>query len=91
MKWDRAFKVRAYQRAAHTISYLTFPLVQAVEDGTDLKKMPDIGKAISDKIDKLLKTGRVSTYEKLVAELPDGVLTLMDVLGIGPKTALLIT
>ena len=91
MKGDSVFKVRAYQRAARTISYLTFPLAQAVEDGTDLKKIPGIGKAISDKIHELLKTGRVSTYEKLVAELPDGILTLMDVPGIGPKTALLIT
>ena len=91
MKGDSVFKVRAYQRAARTISHLSFPLAQAVEEGTDLKKIPGIGKAISDKVHELLQTGRVSTYEKLVTELPNGVLTLMDVPGIGPKTALLIT
>ena len=90
MKGDSVFKVRAYQRAARTISQLSFPLAQAVEDGTDLKQIPGIGKAISDKIHELLQTGRVSTYERLVTELPEGVLTLMDVPGIGPKTALLI-
>ncbi len=91
MKGDSVFKVRAYQRAARTISHLSFPLAQAVEEGTDLKKIPGIGKAISGKVHELLQTGQVSTYEKLVTELPDGVLTLMDVPGIGPKTALLIT
>ena len=91
MKGDSVFKVRAYQRAARTIDHLLFSLAQAVADGTDLKKIPGIGKAINDKVHELLQTGRVSAYEKLVAELPDGVLTMMDVPGIGPKTAMLIT
>ena len=91
MKGDSVFKVRAYQRAARTIENLSFPLAQAVADGTDLKNIPGIGKAINDKIHELLDSGRVSAYEKLVGELPDGVLTLMDVPGVGPKTAMLIT
>ena len=91
MKGDTVFKVRAYQRAARTIENLSFPVAQAVADGTDLKKIPGIGKAINDKIHELLDSGRVSAYERLLAELPDGVLTLMDVPGVGPKTAMLIT
>lgn len=91
MKGDAVFKVRAYQRAARTIEHLSFSLNQAVADGADLKQIPGIGKAINDKIHELLGTGRVSTYDKLVAELPDGALSLMDVPGIGPKTAMLIT
>ena len=91
LKGDSVFKIRAYQRAARTIEHLSFPLAQAVKDGTDLKQIPGIGKAISDKIHEFLQTGHVSTYERLLAELPEGVLTLMDVPGIGPKTALLIS
>ncbi|PKB72879.1 MAG: hypothetical protein BZY75_04735 [SAR202 cluster bacterium Io17-Chloro-G7] len=91
MKGDTVFKVRAYQRAARTIENLSFSVAQAVADGTDLKKIPGIGKAINDKIHELLDSGRVSAYERLIAELPDGVLTLMDVPGVGPKTAMLIT
>ena len=91
MKGDTVFKVRAYQRAARTIENLSFSVAQAADDGTDLKKIPGIGKAINDKIHELLESGRVTAYERLVAELPDGVLTLMDVPGVGPKTAMLIT
>jgi len=91
MKRDTVFKVRAYQRAARTINHLSFSLVQAVEDGTDLKQIPGIDRAINDKIHELLLTDWVPAYEKLVAELPDGVLTLMDVPNIGPRTAMLIT
>ena len=91
MKGDSIFKIRAYQRAARTIDHLSFPLSKAVEEGTDLKKIPGIGKAISDKIKELLKTGQVTAYEKVRAELPDGVLDLMAIPGIGPKTAMLLT
>ena len=49
MKGDTVFKIRAYQRAARTISHLSFSLEQAVRDEVDLKKIPGIGKAISEK------------------------------------------
>lgn len=90
MKGDTVFKTRAYQRAARAIGQLSFPLEKAVQDGMDLKKIPGIGRAISDKIKELLQTGQVSSYQRLLSELPDGVLTLMDIPGIGPKTAMLI-
>ena len=91
MKGDTVFKIRAYQRAARTISHLSFSLEQAAQEGVDLKKIPGIGKAISDKTREYLETGRVAAYEQLLAELPDGVLTLMTIPGIGSKTAMLIT
>ncbi|PKB80643.1 MAG: hypothetical protein BZY88_08325 [SAR202 cluster bacterium Io17-Chloro-G9] len=90
MKGDTVFKIRAYQRAARTIGQLSFPLEQAVKDGMDLKKIPGVGRAISDKIKEMLETGQVSAHQRLLAELPEGVLTLMDIPGIGPKTAMLI-
>ena len=56
----------------------------------DLKAIPGIGDAISKKIKELIDTNEVQAFEKLKAELPDGVLTLMNVPGIGPKTASMI-
>ena len=90
MKGDTIFKIRAYQRAARTIGQLSFSLEQAVNEGMDLKSVPGIGDAISKKIQELVTTGRVATYERIKGELPDGVLSLMNVPGIGPKTAMLI-
>ena len=91
MKGDTVFKIRAYQRAARTIGQLPFPLEQAVREGVELKSIPGIGDAISKKIQELVSSGRVATYERFKAELPDGVLTLMNVPGIGPRTAMLIS
>lgn len=91
MKGDTVFKIRAYQRAARTIGELSFSLDQAAREEVDLRKIPGIGKAISDKTREYLETGRVDAYDRLLAELPDGVLTLMTIPGIGSKTAMLIS
>ena len=82
--------MRAYQRAARTIEQLSLSLEKAVSDEVDLKTIPGVGSAISSKIKELVTTGKMETYEKLASELPPGVLTLMNVPGIGPKTAMLV-
>ncbi len=90
MKGDTIFKIRAYQRAARTIEQLSSPLTQAVENGEDLTKIPGVGKAISEKIAEFIGTGQVAAYQRLLEELPPGVLDLKDIPGIGPKTAVAI-
>ena len=90
IKGDSIFKIRAYQMAARTVERLPFPLEQAVQDGMDLKTIPGIGDAISKKICEIIDTGRVQAYDKLEAELPQGILSLIKVPGIGPKTARLV-
>ncbi|MCH8298086.1 MAG: DNA polymerase/3'-5' exonuclease PolX [Chloroflexi bacterium] len=91
MKGDTIFKIRAYQRAARTIEQLSSPLAQAVENGEDLTKIPGVGKAISEKIAEFIETGQVAAYQRLLDELPPGVLELKNIPGIGPKTAMAIS
>ena len=90
MQGESVFKIRAYQRAARAIEGLPFPLSQAVTDGQKLTGIPGIGKAISEKIQELVATGHVKTYERVKSELPAGALDLLAIPGIGPKTAVLI-
>ena len=71
-KGDLIFKIRAYQRAARTISQLPLSLEQAVHEGQELKKVPGIGEAISKKIYEYVNTGRVAAYERLKAEMSLG-------------------
>jgi 1-deoxy-D-xylulose-5-phosphate reductoisomerase len=52
-----------------------------------LQELPGVGKAISAKIVELLERGTFEAYEKLIAETPESVLDLLDVSGIGLKTA----
>ena len=86
IKGDSAFKIRAYQRAASTIDQLSWSLAAAVVGGEDLRKVPGIGKAISEKVQEYVATGSVAAYERLAEELPPNVLELLEVPGMGPKT-----
>lgn len=86
VKGESVFKIRAYQRAANTIDQLSWSLATAAVAGEDLRKIPGVGKAISDKVQELLTTGRVVAYDRLAEELPAGVLDLLEIPGMGPKT-----
>ncbi len=86
IKGEKVFTVRAYQRAARTISRLPTELETMLSDGEDLRQIPGIGKAISDKIGELVDTNRMRFYDNLKSEFPDGMLDLLSVPGLGPKT-----
>lgn len=86
-KGDSVFKVRAYTRAADSIDNLGFELSDIVEDEGKLREIPGFGDAIVSKVQELVRTGKLEYYEKLRQELPEGVLTLAEIPGIGPKTA----
>ena len=87
LKEENPFKIRAYQKAARTIESMPVELDQVMREGR-LREIPGVGEAIAKKITELLTTGKLEVYEKLRAESPLGVTTLMAIPGIGPKTAL---
>ena len=86
IKGDSVFKIRAYQRAASTIEQLSWNLAAAAAAGDDLRKIPGIGKAISEKVQEYVATGQVAAYDRLAEEVPRSVLELLEVPGMGPKT-----
>ncbi|MCX6000528.1 MAG: helix-hairpin-helix domain-containing protein, partial [Chloroflexi bacterium] len=87
LKGEVPFKVRAYQKAVRSIQDLPVDLQKLMGEGR-LKEIPGVGDAIAKKITELLTTGRLEYYERLRADFPEGIITLLDVPGIGPKTAL---
>ena len=86
IKGEKSFTIRAYQRAARTIERLPRDVDSMVRDGDDLTEIPGIGKAISAKIAELVNTGEMSYLNRLRSEFPDGVLDLVRIPGLGPKT-----
>lgn len=85
LKDENPFRIRAYRRAALNIESLS----KSVEDipKKELMEIPGIGKDLADKIEEYLTTGKIKAYENLRAELPAGLLTLLTVPSLGPKTA----
>ncbi len=86
IKGDNPYKIKAYRRVVTSIEELAVPVSRlAAEDRLD--EIPGVGEAIRDKLTELVNTGRLKYYEKLKAEFPPGVFELLQVPGIGPKTA----
>ena len=89
IRGEDRYRVRSYRNAAEVIETWSTPVEQiAREEGLKgLQTLPGVGKAISAKIVELLERGTFEAYEKLTAETPESVLDLLDVSGIGLKTA----
>lgn len=84
------FRSRAYLRAAQRIE--AFPEnIRTLHERGKLETIPGVGKGIGTTIDKYLTTGASSHLEELRESLPPGVLALLSIEGIGPKTALRLT
>jgi DNA polymerase (family X) len=80
------FKPEAYRRASRSIESLTEDLA-AVAARDELRSIPGVGDAIEEKIREYLRTGRVEYYDRLQKEVPPGILELLRIPGLGPKTA----
>ena len=89
IRGDDKFRVRSYRNAAETIE--TWPSSVAViarEEGLKgLQTLPGVGKAISGKIVEILERGTFDAWERLKEETPESVLDLLEVEGVGLKTA----
>jgi DNA polymerase (family 10) len=90
LKGENVFKIRAYQKVVRAIEQLPVELEQLVKE-EKLREVPGVGEAIAKKITELVTTGKLEYYEKLKAEFPAGISALLDIPGIGPKTAMLLS
>jgi DNA polymerase (family 10) len=61
--------------------------IAAKEGVAGLQEIPGVGKAIAGKVIDLLSKGSFDAWDRLTAETPETVLDLMEIPGIGPKTA----
>lgn len=85
---ENPFRVRAYRNGAKAIRELEESVSSIVEDGSrDLGKIPGIGKTLVEKTETLVATGSLPQLEKLRAEVPDVVIQMARIPGLGAKKA----
>ena len=89
VRGEDSFRVRSYRMAAEAIE--TWPIEMKIierEQGlAGLLEIPGVGKALAGKIVELVQTGTFDAWERLTAETPATVLDLLELPGVGPKTA----
>ncbi len=83
------FKPRAYRRAAQAVESCPVPIEDLVAQGR-LRELPGVGESIAQKIEEIVRTGKLALHEELKAKLPVDLYALTQVEGVGPKTAKLL-
>jgi DNA polymerase (family 10) len=85
LKGEMQFKVLAYRRAARSLVELTDDVAELARSGR-LREIPGIGEGTAKKIVEYLQTGKMKKYAEALAGLSEGLLDLLKIPGLGPKT-----
>lgn len=84
IKGEIIYKTLAYRKAAESLESLGREAGEYWKEGK-LSDIPGVGKAIAEKIDELLSTGKLEFLEKLKKEVPESLATWLQVPSLGPK------
>ncbi len=80
------FQIRAYENAADSVEQSTAEVQDLWQEGK-LSEIPSVGAKLQEYLDELLSTGKVRHFEDVQKSIPPVVFELLDIPGVGPKTA----
>jgi len=89
IKGENPFKIRAYEKITLVLENLPIDIETIYQQG-GLNNIPGVGTGIAQKIEEFITTGKLEYYEKLKTTIPAGVVELLDISEVGPKTAKLL-
>lgn len=85
---ENPFRVRAYRNGAHAIRDLDESVATILADESrDLADLPGIGSTLAEKARTLVETGTLPQLESLREEIPDAVIAMVRIPGLGAKKA----
>jgi len=84
------FRVVAYERAAQQIENYPDEMAEVYKKGglRALEDVPGVGESIAEKIEELIKTGKLKYLEEIKEEVPASEVEFLEIPGVGPKTAI---
>jgi DNA polymerase (family 10) len=85
-----SFRIRSYRRAAEAAEQSTVDLRAAASDTAKLLEIPGIGKSMAANLQAIVATGSLPLRDGLLARYGAGLLTLLKLPGMGPKTVALL-
>jgi DNA polymerase (family 10) len=83
------FRIRSYRRAAEAVESSTVQLSEIAGDTKKLLEIPGIGKGMAANIQEIEKAGTLPLREELLTKYKPGMLDLLKLPGMGPKSVLL--
>lgn len=86
IKGENHFRIRAYEKAAQNIESMPEDIEDFVR-GDRLKAIPGIGKDLEEKIKEIVSKGSLGYLKELKKDIPRGLLDILNIPGVGPKTA----
>jgi len=89
IKGDNVFRIRAYERAAQNIESITEDISEFIKRD-NLTDIPGIGKDLAEKIKEFHRTGKLKFLRDLKKTIPEGLLEILNIPSVGPKTAKLL-
>ena len=84
------FRIRSYRRAADAAEQSTIDLAAIAGDLPRLLAVPGIGKGMAANIQAAAATGSIPLRDELLARYSAGILDLLKLPGMGPKTVALL-
>ncbi len=89
IKGEVIYVILAYRKASENLMSLGRDASEYWKEGK-LREIPGVGKAIAEKIDELLTTGKLQFLENLKKEIPEELATWLAVPSLGPKKVAMI-
>jgi len=80
---ENGFKIKSYANAYLSLRKIEKDLSTMATE--EISAIRGVGKNISNKIEELLQTGTLATYQKYVDKTPEGIVQMLDMKGFGPK------
>ena len=85
IRGETGFKVVAYRKASRILQDMTGDVGEVARQG-QLETVPGIGEGLAKKILEYLETGKMMKYAEVMKDVPESLLGLLEIQGLGGKT-----
>lgn len=85
IKGDNVFRIRSYRIGGDAVLAYGEDVADLLRRGVSLRSIDGVGEGIADKIRQIVHDGDCDVHRELLAEMPRGLLELLQISGLGPK------
>ncbi len=80
------FRVNAFRKTSRVLDDMAEDVAGIGPDISSLVQIDGVGKGAAQRIAEFLETGKIADHTQLMDQIPDGLLGLLNISGLGPKT-----